>query len=266
MPGGSRKADERTDTYQLGKTLYELIVGESPALMDPDRLPSGLAYVVERATRERPEQRYGHVGQLMDAVENYKLSKDPQANPSQAFEAAIREAEELAERKRYKTSNLETIVTLALNFAGDHNEIVDAVEQIPKRVLGQLARKVPNQLQRVLEVYCDAVDEVIVGYGFAYAEEVAANMSVVFDATNDPRVKALAVRATLVAAVNLNRYAAMDTFDDMLTALQVDNEILAVADVLRENLAKYRRVADRIPTSKLHVVLRKVCKEALRED
>lgn len=81
MPGGSRDADSRTDTYQLGKTLYQFLTGLDPVLLDMSQVPSGLVHIIRRATREMPEERYSTVGQLVDAVRAYQMANAPDANP-----------------------------------------------------------------------------------------------------------------------------------------------------------------------------------------
>ena len=43
LPEGSRLADRRSDLFQLGKILYQLVSGLTPAVVDLDRLPPGLA-------------------------------------------------------------------------------------------------------------------------------------------------------------------------------------------------------------------------------
>ncbi len=41
MPGGSRHADARTDVFQLGKMLYQMTTGRSPAVVEPAILRAG---------------------------------------------------------------------------------------------------------------------------------------------------------------------------------------------------------------------------------
>src|SRR5690606_23188988 len=89
LPGGSRDADQRTDIYQLAKTLYQFLTGEEPILMDMNKLPPGLAHVVRKATREHPSERYDNIGQLIDAVRAARAARDPAADPLTAFEAVI---------------------------------------------------------------------------------------------------------------------------------------------------------------------------------
>jgi len=258
LPGGSREADARTDVYQLGKTLYEVLTGESPALIDPGRLPRGMGYVVERATRELPAQRYQTVGALMDAIATYTLGKGPGASPSQAFDAALDEAKALLKANRYRQENLEALASLTLPFAEDSKVLLEQFERIPNEVLSVMSRNIPEALRALLSAYCVALEDAVEGFPFEYAEVIAKKMRVVFGEANAPAVKALALRAALIAAVQLNRFAAMDVFDAMLVAVADGNDALAVADMLHEEIDRYRVVANRVPRAKLHLSLRPV--------
>jgi eukaryotic-like serine/threonine-protein kinase len=260
--GSARDADARTDVYQLGKTLYEMIAREPPALIDTAKVPNGLAYIIERATRQHPDQRYQSVGVLMDAVETYVRAKSPDASPDREFEAAFEESQSLLKSGRYKKENLETLIASLLRFRENSDVLTKQFERLPDELLTVIARNLSSEMQGFLEVYNSALDEIVSDRGFAYGEYVGKKMKTIFDNTDDARVKALAIKATLIVAVRLNRYAAMEILDVMIAQVERPEDALAVADVLREELGHYRVVAERVPRVRLHRVLAEVYDEA----
>ena len=77
--GGIGQTDARTDIYCLGKTIYHLVTGHNPALppyeMYPIRqwnpsLSSGLEEIIQKCTRENPNERYQNCAELLYALDN----------------------------------------------------------------------------------------------------------------------------------------------------------------------------------------------------
>jgi serine/threonine-protein kinase len=69
--GGSHEADKKTDILQLGKVLYKLVTS-SPQPQTAE-LPAALSDIIEKATKQRSNQQYQSVGELMEAVESYEV-------------------------------------------------------------------------------------------------------------------------------------------------------------------------------------------------
>jgi serine/threonine protein kinase len=265
LPGGSREADRRTDVFQLGKTLFHLVTGDPPVLMDFSKLPAGLAYVVQRATKDMPDQRYQTVGKLIEAIADYEQSKDPHSNPVGALASLLKEVEQTLKRGEYKTKTIESALHALMLLGDDPEAFLDWFDRLPDSLFPILAKKFASQVTPVLEAYARAIDARIHAYGFSYAETVASKMEKIFKNAKPAELKALALYATMKAAVDRHRYAAMEVFDQLLLSVTEPDDVAAVADMLEEHMEEYAVVADRISSVQLPARLRKVRDRAAKK-
>jgi serine/threonine protein kinase len=269
LPAGTREADARTDICQLGKMLYHMLTGKSPALIEQDALPRGLAHVVLRATSAHPEDRYQSLGELVDALRYYELAKDPTANAREALENLVLEAEDLLRRREYKAENLKAILGLLLRLDLDRDgprTIIEFFDRLPREVLPVLAGEFPGEFLPMLRAYAGAIQSRVTGFHFAYADAVARRMRSVFVHTRSTEVKTTALRITLTAAVELNRFAAMNVFNSLLMTVKEPNLAIAVSEMLREHGRYYLMVAEQVPPARLHVAIREVQGDLLADD
>ena len=79
--GGQGQTDARTDIYNLGATLYQLITDKNPSeppyTIRPIReinpqLSPGLEMIISKCTEPNPDDRYQNAAELMYALENYE--------------------------------------------------------------------------------------------------------------------------------------------------------------------------------------------------
>ncbi|QOJ04354.1 MAG: serine/threonine protein kinase [Planctomycetia bacterium] len=267
--GGSRDADGRTDIYQLGKTLYQFLTNLEPAIMDMSKVPPGLAFAIRKATRENPNERYQTIGQLIDAVKTYQKARDPNANPANAFESLLNRIKERLERGEYREDDVgQMLATLMLPVVRQTTtEFLDMFDRVPHEVLAILPETHPEQLDELLRVYVGAIEEQVTNHSFSYAEIVAKKMRVLFGAAGTtPEVKGLCIEATLIAAVRLNRFAAMDTLNSMLTAVVDEADAMAVREALERQRTEYRGVCEQIPALNLHAAIRSLREELLSQE
>ena len=65
----AKRADERSDVFGLGATMYFMLTGESPRTVREGRLPGRWRALVMRCLEERPDRRFESMPEIREALE-----------------------------------------------------------------------------------------------------------------------------------------------------------------------------------------------------
>jgi len=262
LPEGARNANARTDIYQLGKTLYHLYTGKSPALLSDDGLSAGLWYIIQKAVRQNPSDRFVSVAELIDSINDYKASQDPHHNPEKSFSLIMQEINDKLLNNIYEKQNVEALILLLMGISGDDDFFLQLFDQIPLTLLRAIVADMPEDVEPLIVKYSEIIERSVKHKSFGYAEVVAAKMSEIYKATNDISIKQAALTSILCAAVDLNRFKAMNVFNSLLVGVSSQEEALMVADVLRKHIKRYQNVCLQISKGQLNPLVRAVWEQA----
>jgi serine/threonine protein kinase len=260
LPGGTKNADRRGDVYQLGKMLYNVLTGENPILIDESMLPPSLIFIIKKATKDRPNERYQSVDELIDAINNYISSLDINAHPFKAFESYITAAVDLTKKGRYDKSLIGNLILSLKAGEKEIKQFFEMFDKIPYNLVTKMVSDFSNQSKEVLHFYDANIDDYISNYGksFEYAEKIADLMHTVFYGSNDLEIKVNALRNILKAGWYFNRFYAMGVFDDILIKAKDDEVAKAIAKMLYDESDAFNNRIDQLPYSDLHIEIRNV--------
>lgn len=261
--GGTKNATVKSDIYQLGKTIYNVFTNSNPALIEKDRLPGGLLYIVRKCISDNPENRYQTVGELENALKNYLLSLRPESNPTNAFENLINIAKDNLKTISYDKTNVENIIETLFQFKDEVEIFFKKFNDIPKSILEIIASNLPALTTELVDIYSATIEKHFREnrIDFSDAELVAEAMYQIFKGTKDIDIKIKTMKMTLFASVWCNRYSAMGVFDEMLQEIKDDQEAVAVSEMLKENEEFYKDIVDRVPANKLNPIIQYLQKQ-----
>ena len=266
VPGGNRDADERTDVFQLGKILFELYSGEIPAVLNLELLEDGLRGIVRKATRDDPQRRYQSVGELLDALSMWLESKKPDANPiALAEERLARVADRLAQGSEYKKQELAALfAAFSDTLADDPDAFLLLFDKIPLDILVMAGASDADGFESLLAKYCRVLGSgALRRKGYSYAERVADRIEAALSSAKSASLWSMGMRALLIAAVGLHRFAAMDTLAKLLQAVPSEDAAMEVAEMLEEEIQRYAVVAEQVSSLRLRPSLRPVREKAV---
>lgn len=231
LAGGFKYADAPGDIFMLGKTMYTVLTGRDPLYLVGDDIPAPIFHVIERCCAIPKEHRYQSLAELKQSiVAAYDVVLGRAGGLGKVKQLLSSINDRLEQKAKYRSDEiLEFVEQLSLL---DEEDQILLCHEIPRRVFGVLGQApVISGLDNFLAVY----DKLVEGqdYSWSYAETIALNMKKIFlspDATLKQKAKALDL--AISAAEYMNRFAAMDTCKELITAVTDDELGLQIATVI----------------------------------
>lgn len=263
--GGTKNADVRSDIFQLGKTIYNILTNSNPALIESDILPGGLLYIIRKCIADNPLNRYQNISELETAISNYLLSLEPKANPINYFKELINVALENLKSKTYNKKNVEEIIASIYTFKDSSEGLFNRFNEIPLKIIEIISSNFEHEAIQLIELYSENTIKHFQEnrINFSDADSVTDITNAFFQGSKNLTIRLKSLELILFAANYCNRYYAMDIFDNMLQAVKDNETATAVSDMLRNNIEIYENVSDRIPSNKLHSLIALVQQEVV---
>jgi serine/threonine protein kinase len=224
--GGFKNADALGDIFMLGKSFYTLLTGLDPILLQLEHpnIPRQIRPIIDRCCRPLKDQRYPSIDALRVSLRH-------------AYDA-------INGRETGRPTAYSLWSTLDAHYSSTHSfsdsivkQFIDELQSLDLEDAKQIGFKLSHEFfeycaNELLEDYLAALLKsyrVMVDsgdYSWSYAETIARNMKVIFYNIHAGLVnRTEALRIAIIGAVNMNRFAAMDTCMAMVTS--IDDEELA---------------------------------------
>jgi hypothetical protein len=234
----AKNADQRSDTYSIGRIIYEMYTGDPPsAQQDLTKLDAGVRHIVARCTRREPTQRYQTIEEVrrdFDLVAGGLVSKRLRGDVQRILAALV--ASEGA-----SPAEIDDLHKALFPLRDDADLVHEALMSMPPEVLAACFERYPDIVRDLTRRFAEHVSET--GWPFEYCDKIAGAIRRLFRATADTDLHISMLVALLELGVSHNRFHVMDVFAGLLGRITDPGEVLAVRDALNTNRNR-RRLAD----------------------
>jgi serine/threonine protein kinase len=231
--GGFKHADASGDIFMLGKTIYVLLTRQNPTYLVDEDLPAPLFHVIERSCDLDKKRRYQTLSALKQALGlafDVMLNRGGWIGEVNQLIATIKDR--LINEGKYKSSEvIEFLEKLSLL---EHEDQVRICLDLDKRIFVILTHeKLRGHVDDFLKIYKEMVESE--NYGWTFAETIANNMEKFFKEKEiPPRTRGKALELAIEAAIRMNRFAAMDTCNAMITSVDNDDMGVHIAAIIQD--------------------------------
>ena len=220
-----KNVDGRVDVFSLGRILHVLNVGSEVAVLDAAQLPDAIALVVNRCTQPDRERRFPSVALLKDA---FVTLVDSGRAPQSELQELLALRAQLSIPSDFVREDLDRFILL---LAKHHDKEEDLLHQTLMAVHA-------NAIATLLGMHSAVMKELLYrfltrassrSWGFSYTDVIAGQCKAIFEATNDPEVRAAIAVTVGTIGLSHNRWYVIGVARDLLQGEKTPAERMALA-------------------------------------
>lgn len=220
---GFKNPDALGDIFMLGKSFYALLTSLEPIdlQLEHPQIPRQLRPIIDKCCRPLKEQRYRSVNELRSSLcHAYDAINGRVIGLPSAFGLLSTIITSFTMNGDFNKEEVQQLINDLQSL--DEEDAKQICFKIPHELLAFIARQLSHEYHALfLKSYSAMADTG--DYGWSYAETIANNMKLFFYNTQvSPANRTEVLRIAIIGAINMNRFAAMDTCQAMVMSIDED--------------------------------------------
>lgn len=243
-------SDERSDIFSLGRILYEFYTGAlMSSVQDASSLPSSIALIVERSTKNDPDERFQSVSEIKTLWQDFTDRSHYQSE----LEELLNLRTQLASSSQIEMEQASRLLRLMIKYESDNDLLHETFMQLSGNAIDAMYQADVHTLIRLVKRFVEFICSQ--GWPFSYTDKIGGQCRNIFYATDDYDIRAEMIFCTIEVGVSHNRWHVMKVSAELLQSVKDQDEaqiiarrIQMVSESTRRSLTDYLSLG-KLPTA-----------------
>jgi len=245
----AKNADERSDVFSIGRLLTEMWLGQLSMAQDLASIPGGVRRIIQKCTKQSPDDRYQTVGAIKLAWEQYRQIRGESDNAQ-----SLRKL--LAQAQSGSLTDASEVQMLFEQLSEQSDDYLhEAIIDIDPSILKVADAINVETIKQLLIRFADFTSKQ--SYGYDYTDKIGKVAVKLVNACPDPVVAAHLAACCAHVGLRHNRWSVMEAFAKFANKISNCDFVDGVVELLKDLPADERkRLGSYVEMAKVHPTIK----------